>query len=290
MSFLSASWFFGIQAVAMLLIAASMLYASYQTTVLRRASVYISAGFFFAVGMPHTIHLAKALNWIPPTIGVELESVTVMIGTVFFLLAGYESLHNVSPAIQEIHRVMDSISHGDFSAEFDPKLTERDDEIGSLAQSFERLIASLKLAVKDTDPDLANDLEHIENQLETEQENFRKLFMDLPVPYYVIDLDGNYLNVNNAGAEIANCGRKDFIGHHISDFDTPEGVKEGMKAIHKVVETNDVVDTEIEFKTKTGETKNSLIHVAPIHDEHGEITAVQSIVIETKDKEPEKEE
>lgn len=67
--------------------------------------------------------------------------------TVLILILGY-SLWRPLRDLGRMQAVMESLSRGEFDVEL--QATDRDDEIGEIARSFDRLLTSLKLAVEQT--------------------------------------------------------------------------------------------------------------------------------------------
>jgi len=74
--------------------------------------------------------------------------VVACISFIIALVLGVFLSNSISRPIRELTDIIENISTGKLDVEINPKLKESKDEIGKLAQAFDRTIVSLKLAMK----------------------------------------------------------------------------------------------------------------------------------------------
>ena len=65
-----------------------------------------------------------------------------------FALISWYLIKGVFEPISKLTGVIDRISSGEFNVKIDPKLMQSHDEVGELAEAFERTIVSLRLAIR----------------------------------------------------------------------------------------------------------------------------------------------
>lgn len=80
------------------------------------------------------------------------------ISVALIMSVGYALNRRFLVSLERLTKVIDDISIGNFSSSIDEKIKAGDDEIAGLARSFERTIVSLKLAIRQTAPELRKDL------------------------------------------------------------------------------------------------------------------------------------
>ncbi len=77
----------------------------------------------------------------------------------FIILFGLVLASSITRPIKELTEVIGRISTGDLGAQMSPRLLQSEDEVGELARAFERTLVSLKMAMKQSAPELKRRLE-----------------------------------------------------------------------------------------------------------------------------------
>jgi len=92
----------------------------------------------------------------------DLSSTWIVLGAgsvisffMFFIILFYNNFMNKAA---DLNTVIDSVSRGKFDEKINEKLLKSNDELGTLARSFERIMVSLKLAMRETDPEVKKDI------------------------------------------------------------------------------------------------------------------------------------
>lgn len=138
----------------------------------------IMASFFLLIlmiGISVTWILQRVLQKTLIEKGLEEEAITDILSTFMVSGAGISMLamlvaigvayilsRSIAEPIKKLTKVIEDISTGKLDTEIDPELKNSKDEIGRLANAFDRTIVSLKLAMKQTAPQLKKALEEKE--------------------------------------------------------------------------------------------------------------------------------
>ncbi len=95
----------------------------------------------------------------------------------FFVIAIIVSIINltVTRPIKKLKKIITDISMGKLDTEIDPKIRNSRDEIGDLAQAFNRTIVSLKLAMKQTAPELMKESEELKKVIGEKEKTEKEL-------------------------------------------------------------------------------------------------------------------
>ena len=130
--------------------------------------------------------------------------------------------HSVAQPLVKLRTALEDISMGNMETTIDPKLTGSRDEIGDLARAFERMMVSLKLAMKLTAPELkreSDDLrqalrekEKAERALKESEERFKTLVHNLPGTVYRCRNDADW-TMHYISDEV-----EELVGYPASDF------------------------------------------------------------------------
>jgi len=89
----------------------------------------------------------------------SLSGLLTLFFVMFILLSGLVVSNSITKPLEKLTAVMDDISQGKLDTSIDPKLKGSDDEIGALAGAFDRTLVSLKLAMRQSAPELNTRLE-----------------------------------------------------------------------------------------------------------------------------------
>ena len=87
----------------------------------------------------------------------SLTALFVIILAIIIITSLFFNMH-AAKLIKKLTQTIDRISKGEFDVGIDSKLKESKDEIGDLSRAFDRTIVSLKLAMKQTSPELKKQL------------------------------------------------------------------------------------------------------------------------------------
>ena len=92
------------------------------------------------------------------------------------------------------------------------------------------------------------------NKLFESEAKFRELFENAQYVMYVVDPDGNFLKMNQAGFQIIGYRREEVIGSNISKIVTPESLKIVQEIKQKRLRGEIMYQTEVlEIVCKNGE-------------------------------------
>ena len=94
----------------------------------------------------------------------------------------------------------------------------------------------------------------LEQELKESEAKYRELFENAQDIMYVVDIEGNFLNINRVGLQILGCAKDEVIGSNISKWLTPESLKIAQERRKKRLQGHTVDQTDIiEFICKNGE-------------------------------------
>ncbi len=102
--------------------------------------------------------------------GIERAYVLLGYITLFFaasvILVGLILSSSISRPVKELTEAIDRISRGEMEADVPAELKQGGDELGSLAQAFDRTVVSLKMAIRHSAPEMVKDKERLRSALE----------------------------------------------------------------------------------------------------------------------------
>ena len=91
----------------------------------------------------------------------------------------------------------------------------------------------------------------VEQQLIESEHRFRNLFINAPLPYQSLDIEGNLLDVNQAWLDLVGCSREEVIGKFFGDL-----MKESSQSL--------VLTTFSKFKQE-GQIISPIFELVPVH-------------------------
>ncbi len=108
----------------------------------------------------------------------------------------------------------------------------------------------------------------LEQELKESEAKYRELFENAQDIMYVLDIEGNFLNMNQIGLQILGCSKDDVIGSNISKWLTPESLKIAREHQKKRLAGDELVNQTdiIEFVCKNGEHRWAEIKSRAIGD------------------------
>ncbi|MBD3355259.1 PAS domain S-box protein [Candidatus Woesearchaeota archaeon] len=193
----------------------------------------------------------------------ELMKTSLMIIVLISLLvgtAGYVLSIKISEPIKNLTKKVDRITKGDFDVELKEN---RIDEIDSLTNSLNRILASMKLAIlktgakkEDIGIGTKKALEakkRAEKKMKESEERYKFLYEKASNLNCVIDPKGNVVNINQSFIKKLGYKKDDIIGSPISKLVTEEDRKKAMKALEKgFKDSKNSPEMEFNLLTKKG--------------------------------------
>lgn len=186
----------------------------------------------------------------------RVRSTYLMTGTLLIVLLinvalGHQLFRRrISSPIEELTEVINDISRGETDVKIDTELKERDDEIGRLARSFERTLASLKLAMERSAPvleeknkslqDVIAEKEEIEKNLEELVSTLDTTLDTIEEGVLIVSPDGTILHSNerfqemwNIPEELMETGEDEELIEHVTEqLKDPEGFKKRVQELY----------------------------------------------------------
>lgn len=110
----------------------------------------------------------------------------------------------------------------------------------------------------------------IEKNLKQSQEHFKDLFENAPLPYQSLDINGNFLAVNQAWLDLVGCSRNEVIGRFFGDF-MSESSKEMLTDTFSLFKKQGSITSPMfELITRdTGESRLIVVYGRVARDENG---------------------
>ncbi|MFI3156302.1 MAG: ABC transporter substrate-binding protein [Methylococcaceae bacterium] len=102
------------------------------------------------------------------------------------------------------------------------------------------------------------DRKHAEQTLQNSENRFRQMFEHAPVAYQSLDIEGCYLDLNKATADMLGYSREQLLGRCFGDF-WLDPDKDQFPVLFKNFKTTHRVDSELQLRRKDGSTLTVLI-------------------------------
>ncbi len=159
--------------------------------------------------------------------------------------------------------------------------TESNDEIGDLAQAFNRMTGSLKTIIISRD-DLAREVENrtrAEETLRESERKFRETVTNLDEGYYSVTMDGVLLEHNRAFNRILGFEHtEDLRGVQLPDFwRNPDKRREYVRTL---AAGGSISNYQIDAKTKTGEEITVLASAHVVKDKDNRPLRIEGIFLD----------
>jgi len=193
-----------------------------------------------------------ALHWI---------LVALAVAVIFCLFLTRKLTH----PIKELSNQMGKVSQGNFDIHIAPTTK---DEIGLLTASFNQMVQDLKQS---------------HEALKKAEEKYRRIFEDSKDMVYITSVDGEVLDVNQAGVDLFGYGSKEeMMQVYIRDtFLNPEDRKRFRNEIRKEWF---IKDFEVKLKSKDGTPIDVLITANARRDDSGKIISYEGIIKDISDR------
>ncbi|MEI7831799.1 MAG: PAS domain S-box protein [bacterium] len=101
------------------------------------------------------------------------------------------------------------------------------------------------------------------------EEHFRLLYEYSPVSYQSLDINGNFVDVNDSWLKLLGYQRDEVIGHWFGDFIIPEQQELFRQRFPQFIERGAVIGVEFDFVTKDGSIVSTSIDGRIAHDVNG---------------------
>jgi PAS domain S-box-containing protein len=180
---------------------------------------------------------------------------SLLVAMIFSLLFTRKLIH----PIKRLSGEMTKVSKGNLNVHIEPTRT---DEIGLLADSFNRMV---------------QDLRQSQEALIEAERKYRRIFENSKDMIYITSVGGRFIDVNQAGVEMLGyTNKKDLMNIHIKDiYLHPEDRK---KFQSEVTQKGFVKDFEVRLKRKDGTPMDCLITANIRKEEEGVITGYEGII------------
>jgi len=187
-----------------------------------------------------------ALVWICLSLSVAM---------IFSLLFTRKLIH----PIKRLSSEMTKVSKGNLNVHIEPT---RPDEIGLLADSFNRMV---------------EDLRKSQEALVDAERKYRRIFENSKDMIYITSVGGKFLDVNQAGVEMLGyTNKKELMNIHIKDIYLH--LEDRKKFQSEITQKGFVKDFEVKLKRKDGTPMDCLITANIRQEEEGVITGYEGII------------
>lgn len=181
----------------------------------------------------------------------------------------------ISKPIVRLTKVIDDISKGRFESEIDDDLKNDNSEISELARSFNRMIVSLKLAMRETSPQLREEL----NNLRAGMNDVGQVVEMLDRCYIVskTDKNGKIDYVNDVFCELSKYAKAELIGSRHNIVNSGFHSKAFWEKFWGILNGGKVWRGDVRNKAKDGTIYWVRSVVSPSFDKDGKITGFVSV-------------
>ncbi len=188
--------------------------------------------------------------------------------------------------IQQLSHFAEEIGNGNLDQEIE---IVTNDEVGHLARTFSIMARKLKMTM-DTLEKRMIDLHHSEDLLKKSEKKYRNIFENAVEGIFQVGIDGAFISVNPAGAEMLGYNSESEMRHHLSN--QVEGIfvdSSDLDALMKIInEKHQVTDYEMRLIRKDKQIIDVAISVRGVFDSNRQLVMfggfVQNIM-ERKQKE-----
>ncbi len=206
---------------------------------------------------------------------------------VVLLLSVFLTRRLVRP-IKRLTRNIEDISMGKLDTEIYPKIRNSRDEIGDLARAFDRTTVSLKLAMKQTAPELMKESEELkkvigdkkrlEEKLKESEKRFRDILYSMGDWVWETDKNGVYTFASEEVKQVLGYEPEELIGKNPFELMPAEESSYIRKKFSEIAsEKKPIVNLENLNLTKEGKRVYMLTNGVPMLDENGELTGYRGV-------------
>ncbi len=207
----------------------------------------------------------------------RLDATVVLVTSILLLLTLAATLLIVQRAfapIDELTRVVSAISKGDLRSDFNPRMRESNDEMGLLAQAFDRTLVSLKLAMKETSPQLKIESKALREALDerTKAEvRYRALIKTTPDAVVVTNQSGVISEISARTMELFGATKQsELVGKDAYDLLPPETRDKERRVITNTLNAGGEMNgVKLMMQRKDGSTFTGEINISRLKDAAG---------------------
>ena len=168
--------------------------------------------------------------------------------------------------IKQLSHQMGKVSQGNLDVHIVPTTK---DELGVLTESFNQMIQDLKQS---------------HEALKKAEEKYRRIFEDSKDMVYITSVDGEVLDVNQAGVDIFGYASKEELMQTQAARDLYLNAEERKRFQNEIAKEGFTKDFEIKFKRKDGTPIDVLITATVRKDEEGRIIGYGGIIKDISDR------
>lgn len=232
-----------------------------------------------------SIGVSQLIPYLSGDVLLQFEETIVIVGvlTIFFMgLIIYNVSSSITGRITKLTELMRRVSRGELQISMDKKMLQSEDEIGALARSLDRILISLKLAVKkvglsEEELKLGTAIEakrRAEKEFKHSQAFLQDIFQHAGLPILGYTREGNMLFGNDELLNLTKYKLKDIDTYQkwttlTSDDEVKKMLEEQIKETYK---GNKVKDFVLPIKCADEATVIVGANITPATDVKGNIT------------------
>ena len=162
--------------------------------------------------------------------------------------------------------------------------TSAKNEIGQLSRAFDKMTRNLKkvTASRDELNEEIAERKRIEQDLRQSEEKYRGIFDESIATVYLFDNKNKFLDSNQAGIGLLGYSREELLSMSIPDVDADTTV--ALPAHQQLLEGERIINYEHQLKRKDGKVITVLNNSKPITDADGNVTGMQSTLIDITER------
>jgi len=202
--------------------------------------------------------------------------VVILFFAALVILSGLVVSNALTRPITDLTEVIEKISTGNLDVQIDPKLKESDDEIGELGRAFDRTIVSLKMAMRETAPELkreSQELRKLVGEKEKAEARYRALIQTSPDAITASDLEGRITEVSDQTLKIHGyTNASELIGKNAFELIAPEDRERAMNNLKATAEKGSTRHMQYHLLRKDGSRFIGELNATVLKDPEGRIT------------------
>ena len=199
------------------------------------------------------------------------------IAFVIVLIIGFRISRAISEPIKTLQKGSEKIGRGELDTVIEIKSK---DEIGQLAESFNKMTEDLKSITASRDmlnKEIA-ERKRAEKELRESEARYEDLYDNAPDMFVSVDAKTSIiLRCNQTLSKELGYSKDEIIGHPIFSMYHPDSIEDAKKVFKSFTETGKVHNAELQMKRKDGSKINVILNVSAVRDEQGNILYSRSV-------------